>query len=297
MKKKAVQVKKESVFCESLAGTVRDASFETVNRFKDHHLNRDLCEKHVKDIKKGIVSADTLKYLSPIEVNVVTGNVIDGQHRLAAFKYAINDGSIPKDSKIKVYYLNIPEEKEIDIIKDKQRKRSWYMEDYVGMEIKDGNENYIKLAEFGKSHELTNNKGAIKLGYAATIIKQKTQYTELRNGTLKINEKEIEQASALHDEIIKILDSFGLKHKGRHINAITESWSRNREKINIKDLVNIMTRKRDTIYATNLMKMEHQNTSQWDLIFDTAITYIDNLKGKTNKVVTKRLATRNAAKQ
>lgn len=280
------------VFCKDLAGTVRDATIEMVNRFNTNRLNRDTYAAHANDIKHSIATKDALSYISPVEVNVVTGNVVDGQHRIKAFKEAIAENLIPKDSLLKVYYLSIPKHKEIDVIKDKQNKRSWGMDDYVKMEIKDGNKNYILLQEFGENHELANNKGNVKFGYSATFLNGRASYTQLRNGNLTVTAEQVKRAHILHNEIVRILDAFGLKHNGRHINAVTESWMRHRDSIDINDLVNLMTRKRDTKYAEMLLQMERQNTRQWDVIFETAAFYIDTLKSKTAEVSAKRVSTR-----
>jgi hypothetical protein len=278
--KTSSNTKSNTYFDINLKGMVQKVDYKTAKLFRKHNLNRKEYQPHVKEILENIVKPDTLEYMSPIEVNVVTGNVIDGQHRLAAFKEAIEKGLLPEDSVISVFFIYVPKAKEIDVIISKQNKRSWGMVDYVEKEINASNSNYQILEAFAKSHSLTcdqyNNP---KYGYAATFLKGKPCYTELRNGKLLIEQSDIPRAENLHKDVLQLLDAFGLDHKGRHINAITESWARHREIISLDKLCHLMTRKNQRQYAETLLKLERQNTKQWDFIFDTASDYICRLYG------------------
>ena len=82
---------------------------EVVN-FKMNPYNRSVLDSALKKTIKTIYDPETHSWcqVSPIQVNVVTGNIIDGQHRWNGFLIKVKDGGIPQDSTIPVHFVKIP---------------------------------------------------------------------------------------------------------------------------------------------------------------------------------------------
>ena len=287
---------KSCVFNAQLIGKVASVSYKESHDFNQHPLNRRVNQSHVNEIKRGMTSVEELQKFSPIEVNVVTGNIIDGQHRLAAFQSAIEDETLPKGAKLLVYFLRATEDEEIQLIQDKQNSKSWTMYDLVEKHAKERKPMFREMLDFAANHELTHKGSELKPAYALSVITGNPQYPNLRKGTIKITKEQLKNADKVHDELKDILVAFGLTTFGRHINSLAQSWHRHRDKINTADIKDLMTRKRDTTYRDILLKMERQNTRQWDAIFEAAETYINIIKARAKQSAKKRAATRLANK-
>jgi hypothetical protein len=110
--------------------------------FKTLEGNRKISENHVRNLMDFVRKRNLLKY-NPILVNGEY-EVIDGQHRLEAAKqlqvpvyYIVGDGLSYKDAGV----LNACSD-------------DWEFREYLEMYLKNGHEEYIKLNEFKKAHNL-----------------------------------------------------------------------------------------------------------------------------------------------
>jgi hypothetical protein len=299
MAKKSAQNQevKKFAFPQNLVGKVVSVSYDESYSFNTHPLNRNLNIPHVKEIKKCMTSQDAMMKISPIEVNAVTGNIIDGNHRRAAFRMAVEDSTLKKNDKMLVYFICAKPEDELQLIQDKQNARKWGMEDYVEQHYKKNTPMYKEVIDFAKTHDITHKGSVVKPAYAMSVLTGDPQYQNLRNGNIRLTKAQLALGNTIHDELVTILNIFGLTVFGRHINSLAQSWHRYRSTINLKDLVNLMTRKRDVTYKEQLLRMERQNTRQWDAIFETADRFIEQIKSSNAASAKKRTATRMANKK
>lgn len=189
------------------------ANYEQAKEFGKNVQNRMINHGHVNQLRKSIAEGD-LKLMPPITVNLITGNIIDGQHRRDAFIAAINSGEIDKNSLIEVKFVEIPVEKEIEAICNANvNSKNWSVDDFIESYAK-VNLHYQKLQDFCNTHclcykvKLTENdtKKIIKLNYryAVAMIKGKAGKKMLKDGSLTISEEEFKRADAIHNEVNKI---------------------------------------------------------------------------------------------
>ena len=82
--------------------SANDPDFET--KFQRNNLNRLIAKNHVSEIRSSITDS-SWEMFSPIEVNINTWNVIDGQHRLDAFSTLSDD--IKKNAYLRVIFYKL----------------------------------------------------------------------------------------------------------------------------------------------------------------------------------------------
>jgi ParB-like nuclease domain len=145
------------------------------NIFKISILNRPIEPSNLKKIIASLEANNLLEF-DPIIVNSEM-EVIDGQHRLAAAKHL----------GISVWYTINDKSQDEDIILLNAAKKSWHIEDYVNFYAKKGNEDYIKLLEFCKKHQLTASKCAKSF---FTHMNGSPQVIDLKNGKFRFPSQE-----------------------------------------------------------------------------------------------------------
>ena len=130
-------------------------------------------QSHVKRLAESIKARNLLE-LRPISVN---GNmeVIDGQHRLLA----------AKSLGFPVYYIQNSELNSKDIIL-MNVAQPWGQMDYLNYFVKNGNGEYIKLAEFMKKNQIS-----IKVALAITLGHKKDSHIRFKNGDYVFNGEEV----------------------------------------------------------------------------------------------------------
>lgn len=120
--------------------------------FKSLTGNRTLYENHVKRLVKVIKSNPSLTEMNPIKVNEKL-EVIDGQHRLAAFKlFAKSEGKYPSVNYAVVKGASLPEARALNA-----GSKPWHPHDYAEAFVVDGNKNYKTYLEFEKKFQVQHN--------------------------------------------------------------------------------------------------------------------------------------------
>lgn len=242
----------------------RFVSLAEASMFKMHPRNRAIDRKHYQKIKKQML--DSFATMPPITVNSVTNHVIDGQHRLKAFLELMNEGALPQNTRIAVMFVNIPEESELDkIIAAQVNTKSWAPSDYIHSYIKDGNVNYIKLDDWAKNHSLTANTvdpTKPKYRYAAIMMKGSTLRKELPNGTFTVTDEELENATVVHNEIVKLVQLFKLPMSGQWMEQMILSWFKNRALHPFKEWTSYIR-----THTGGLRKYPKATVNDWDSLF------------------------------
>lgn len=215
---------------------------EVVN-FKMNPYNRSVLDSALKKTIETIYDPETHSWcqVSPIQVNVVTGNIIDGQHRWNGFLIKVKDGGIPQDSTIPVHFVKIPQEQELAYIQTINRCKAWTTEDYIKSQIAEGNEDSRKLLTFCEEHELCHTvKSSGKISYnfrgAAAILTRGRKETNLKKGVFEFPEENRLLAETVHDELVEILSIFPTWTKGKaNIEAMAKSWYEVRDRYDFSD--------------------------------------------------------------
>ena len=189
--------------------------------------NRDLNKKHIKDIENAIENGTyKAKYIAPIRIDINTLKVIDGQHRYEAFKKAWKNGS---DEIMRVIFEDLPEdEKEkLDVVIDINSSNSnWSINAYQKRLREEGNKHILNIEEFGKTHarcQKKNSKGEV-IGfyprYVYAIIMGRNISNEVKNGTIRVTDSDIEFGEKMHYELDRLVSALGYK-----INSWFESFA------------------------------------------------------------------------
>lgn len=178
--------------------------------------NRDLIKSHITEIEKTITESKYgAKYISPIRVDIDTMKIIDGQHRNEAFKKAWDKDSTEV---MRVIFEDLPlEEKEkLDVVVDINSSTSnWSIKAYQKRLREEGNKHILNIEEFGKIHKLCqkiNKKGEVTgfyPRYVYAIVLGKNITKEVKEGSIKVTNKDIEFGEQMHHELEMIIDALG----------------------------------------------------------------------------------------
>ena len=244
-------------------------SYEETKSYGINQENRAYNHSHLQKIKKQCLNS--LETMPPITINVVTNNIIDGQHRLKSYQTLIEGNEIDKDSKIKVMFVEIPvEEEKQAIINANTNSKNWSLDDYIASYAKAGIVSYVKLDEWCRAHPLSNDNGKSKFRYGAAIITGKRCSSELKNGEFSFTENELNRADEVHAEMLEIVELFNMKGKGQWIESLAVSWIDVREQHEFRVWIKELKSKKQ-----RFLKLPKDNSSDWDSIFAQAHLAID----------------------
>jgi hypothetical protein len=165
------------------------------NIFKELLGNRDLDEKHVKNLIKSMKE----EYLEiPIQVNEKM-EVIDGQHRLAACK----------ELKLPVYFNIIKEAGLQQTLRQNALQKKWVLNDVLESYVKLGYKDYIVVKSFVQKYKFSIMQTLYILSLST---RNGTGVKKFREGKVTINDvnKSHKIAKLLYDlsEIVNIYDYF-----------------------------------------------------------------------------------------
>lgn len=254
---------------------------ETQN-FGKNQSNRQFNHPHLVKIKEQWIT--NTEMIPPIMVNTLTNHIIDGQHRLRAYQELIKDGYLPKDTKIKVLFYEIPidEEKE-EIINANTNSKNWSLDDYIRSYIKDGIIPYCKLQEWCKTHplcykykkdnETNEQRKDFKYRYAASILTGRRCQLELKSASFNFTEEDEKIGNEVHTELMEIIDVLGKKDYGAWIESLAVTWYKYRDMHPFKVWLKEMKSKKN-----KLQRMPSDNAGEWEAIFNTVHGAIDKKK-------------------
>lgn len=265
-------------------------SYEEVAFFGKAQKNRKINEKHVNDFVNFLKDkvfvpdedGDMLAYgLIPIIVNPVTNHVLDGQHKLAAYKKAIDSGLIPSDVKILVGYWKINDEtheNEVTVMLNTKSK-NWSLADFLNAYAQD-NKCYSGLVDFCEKHDLckkiTKDGVQLKFRYGAAIITGSACEKSLKNGTFSYTEDQFAVADIVHNEMVSIRKKLGLKNASNEIEYMAKVWHEKRKEMTANDIVSL------TYIPCSVRNMQITTQKDWVMVFLLLNEQIKKDKSKSN---------------
>lgn len=232
---------------------------ECIN-FGYNRSNRDVNKSHMLKLKRSFLNDPDL--IPAITVNTITNNVIDGQHRLEAFKSLVESGDIKKDCKLlKVMYVEIRKDLELSkIIEANEKMKRWVLNNYIQSRIEEGDINYIRLRDWCLSHPLVlTESGSPKYRYAVAMILG-AGYSKYLKGGLVITEEKLSKANQVYKEIDEILNYFEVT--GAELETLSNSWNLHRDLCLFEDWKESF-RKNSDQFKTSLKRVN----KKWDDIF------------------------------
>lgn len=150
--------------------------------------NRPISAKRVKKIENEVLNGiDMLRYCPIVcqedfEDNATVLKIIDGQHRFIA----------ARNLKSKVWYVIVKKFESKDIAVINSVSENWKREDYINFYIKEGNEHYIYLDAFIRTHLIPFSL-ALKMLESGTLLEgglKDTTMFNFKKGLFKCNHKE-----------------------------------------------------------------------------------------------------------
>lgn len=247
-------------------------SREESENFGRNQENRQINHGQLQKIKRQCMTSFEL--MPPITVNILTDNIIDGQHRLKAFQELVDCGMLPSEAKIKVMFVRVqPNEEPQAIIDANTNSKNWSIDDYIASYVKKGLESYVILDDWCRRHSLASDENRPKFRYGAAIITGKRCSTILKCAEFTASEEEMKRAEDVHAEMLEIIDLFQIRGKGAWIEALAVSWIACREQFEFRTWLKELKAKRKT-YS----KLPKDNSADWNNIFGQATLAI-NKKG------------------
>lgn len=240
-----------------------------VDAFTLNKENRLINRAHLRDIKEQWKKTKDKDLMPAITVNVVTGNVFDGQHRLCAYKELVDSGELPPNTPISVKFISMSANEERSAIIDANtNSKNWCLDDFIKSYAKAGYDSYEKLKSWCESHSLArdaNDSSKCKFRYGAAIITGKNCQNELKNCSFTITDDQLIEAEATHAQLVEIINSLGLNPTGHYIEALAISWIYWRDRIPCYDFMD---------WKRELKKQRKQFTKHplvkkcdWDSVF------------------------------
>lgn len=237
--------------------------------FGKNQENRKINHGHLQKIKRQTL--ESLEGMPAVTVNLLTNNIIDGQHRTEAFRQLVEAGLLPADSKLKVMFVETPPDEEKQAIIDANtHSKNWSLDDYIASYARAGIESYVVLDDWCKHHSLTNDNGNSKFRYGASIITGKKCSAILKSGEFTFTEEELTRAEEIHAEMSVIIELFNMRGKGCWIENLATSWTAVRNQHNFKVWLREMKNKKN-----KFMKLPKDNVKDWDNIFAQTHLAID----------------------
>lgn len=241
-------------------------------KFTFHPQNRNIDRGHLQKIKAQM--KESFDLIPPITVNLRTNHIVDGQHRREGYVQLIQEGELSPRTLLKVMYVDISEDEELDrIIAAQVNSKSWTPADYIHSYIKYGNIHYIKLDEWAKSHTLTANikdPSKPKYRYAAILMKGSTLRKELPNGSFTVTDEELTKADTIHNEVIKLLNLMSKPMTGQWLEQMMLSWFKNRNLHTFTEWTSYIR-----THKGGLRKLPTATVSDWDALFAKVHSELD----------------------
>jgi hypothetical protein len=247
-----------------------DADVKYLEKLNPNPFNRKIDDAHKCRIKKQIRESPLT--IPPIRVNVITNNIIDGHHRVEAFKELQREGMLGEKTTLPVMFVTLSCQEEMNsIISASANSKNWGTRDYVDVFSK-VNPNYQTLLIWGKTHEICQSKrSGINYRMVCAFIKGKNGHI-LKKNDLKITDSEIKYADMLHDEIIELCHALGENpidgktgtlRGSHHIADMVLSWRVIRNQRPFTEW-----KKSARALRTTISNMPKNNIAHWNIIFD-----------------------------
>lgn len=197
---------------------------DTLPKFNLHPRNRLINPVQVNSIAKAWLS--TTERIDELDVGLHTHNILDGQHRNAAYYLACEKGT-PKQE-IGIKYIDIaPEDEEQYIINKNNLPKHWTAKDFLHNQ----KEFKTMIYDFCSHYPIlwpTNKNGKKRkepnVRYAYAILFGKNVTKEVKTDKAFNPEVSLEEANDRAHECQALFDALGYTKTGAHVEHLCLAW-------------------------------------------------------------------------
>ena len=200
-------------------------TYDQVKKLKFKKGNRHVQMSHVKHLlyEKKLLDNGVWNMLTPVSVNKRTNHIMNGQHRTTGYIYCIENGLIPKTTKLKVDYVDVPVEKEIETIRQMNGGKNWNNNTIVESKADEGNTNYVNLVKFCEEHELCH-KGKSSRSYRAAVTMMTGRRVNFDKEDFIFTPELAKKGEKVHDELLTILQILNIARGDAGVEGMAMSW-------------------------------------------------------------------------
>lgn len=218
-------------------------SFKNIEDFTfDNKVNRAVNESHWKKFYRLMKKGEFKPEMGLIVVDIKTGTIIDGQHRVEAFKKACEDFGY--NGKLWVRFVDAPSgiEDLQNYIRQFQVSRKWSLEDYISANMY-GKNDLERLKEFCLAHPFLNkgNDQADVFWRKGAAIIAKTGSAEYKNRLKQRNVRfypdEWANAERFYNEVSDLMDAIGKSWTDGGFEYIVNAWKKVRYDIPLMEKI------------------------------------------------------------
>lgn len=259
-------------------------NYKQIEKFSFIKANRTINKTNIKDKEK-----DFLKYgcfLNEITINYENNHVLDGQHRLEAFKNLYKKGLIPENSVIRIKYIKLHGISEIEYCKGTNTTtKTWKSIDYINTnkalgiytDIYPQLEKLIKnapklqysadfsiLGRINSKRQCAFRRLLVLLKYQKGERFNKRQIVQdFDNGILEITDTNIQRAKILVTELTDILNTLSCGSV-YCLEDVAQIWIDNREDYSFEQWIKGFKKGYNTI-----IRLPKNNKTDWIHIINT----------------------------
>ena len=240
--------------------TPKNVDFHTIYEFHDVEdftfnsiANRAVVNNHVRKFYKLMQKGRFDPMMGLVVVDIKTGTIIDGQHRVKAFMRAKEDGVY--EGPILVRFVNAPSEigELQEYIRQFQVARKWGLEDYISANIH-GKNDLEKLRDFCLSHANLNKGGddADVFWRKGAAIVAKTGSSEYKNRlklrNVRFTHEEWADAERTYNEVMTLMDALGKSWTDGGFEYIVNAWKKVRYDMDLLEKICRLPNKYNTFF-------------------------------------------------
>jgi len=205
-----------------------------VKSFKFNYQNRPVDEDHIRDLRTDLFKDGDWVQIQAVIVNILTMNILDGQHRWSLYLQLVEAGLInPLENPLYVEYVEMNPDEEHKFITDLQNARRWETETFCESYVSGNNPNYVALKNWiDNGHILcsrVNKAGNISsraYRLANIILTGDRNEQHLKNGQFIFSKEDAKYGDIIHKEMLDIIKALKLDNTvGRSgLEGLASAW-------------------------------------------------------------------------
>ena len=228
--------------------------FYTISEFTTNNkVNRAVNGSNVKKFYNLMKNGKFDPMMGIVVVDIKTGTIIDGQHRVEAFKRVQEDFDYA--GPLWVRYVDAPTgvEELQNYIRQFQVSRKWSLEDYISANIY-GKNDLEKLKDFCLSHKYLNKGDDLtdvfwRKGAAIVAKTGSSEYkNRLKERNVRFTPEEWYDAERTYEEVTALMDALGKSWSDGGFEYIVNAWKKVRYDMDLLEKICRLPNKYNTFF-------------------------------------------------